>query len=129
MVWGFGISLLLGGILTWLIIDVLLVNIYKKKGEISRPDLLLVIFLGVIERFMYTTCIILNVNSWIAVWLAFKVITRWAVQTERAHAGQVIRGNIYLVGNALTVIFGVAGGLICKYGFNLSDWINSSTLK
>lgn len=153
-VWGFGVSLVLGGVTVWLIIDIWLYNRAKNKimermkeesrkkddeqsgrekdneeyikEEVNKvfkkPDVLAVTFMGAIERFAYTSCIILEVPHWIAIWLAFKVLTRWKPAPQESAPGkEVLLANIYLVGNLLGVIFGVIGGLICKYGSNMKD--------
>jgi len=95
----------------------------EKDNEVfKKPDLLAVAFMGAIERFAYTSCIIVEVPHWVTIWLAFKVLTRWKPPQERTPGKEVLLANIYLVGNLLSVIFSVIGGLICKYGFHINEW-------
>lgn len=120
MVWGFGFSLVVGGIVAWLIMDKWLYP--RIKEEFTRPDILLVAILGAMERFMYTSSIILNVPYWIAIWPAFKALTRWRHAEGDKPRLSVRLGNMYCIGNLLTILFGVIGGLICKYGFDIENW-------
>ena len=77
-----------------------------------RTPSVLAILQGCIERALYTSTIILGRPEGIAVWLAFKAIMRVHVNpTDTRH---VAGTSIYLVGTALAVAFGVAGGLIAK---------------
>ncbi len=127
---GYCISLIFGGIVIQAIIDK---RLLKHVGEMARPeelpirDSLLVITMGAMERFAYTSCILLNEPRWIAVWLGFKVLTRWryagtilpdekVVSPRHKHYLSAALGNVYVIGNLLSVAFGVVGGLVCQRG-------------
>lgn len=81
----------------------------KERKIIGKRDMYLVRILGLLERILYTTCIILGEPAGIAAWLAIKVITRWAGEEHRW--ANISEANIYLVGNLLTVFFGA--GVVC----------------
>jgi len=49
-----------------------------------------------------------GVPEWIAVWLAMKVAVSWT----RWDAGERATYNLFLIGNALSVIFGFIGAWI-----------------
>jgi hypothetical protein len=66
---------------------------------------------GVAERAVYTTSIVLGKPEGIAVWLAFKAVVRWK-PSEEPDPRHVPGSAIYMIGTALNVGFGIAGGLI-----------------
>lgn len=112
LAWGYGLSVFVGAfVIEWIMrflrkhSDVL-----KDEKGTGKKDMYLVRWLGVLERLLYTTCIVFGQPSGIAAWLAVKVITRWKSEQERW--ATISRSNIYLIGNLLTIIFGVAGGLL-----------------
>lgn len=85
-------------------------EVLKDEKATAKKDMYLVRWLGVLERLLYTTCIILGQPLGISAWLAVKVITRWKSEQERW--ATISRSSIYLIGNLLTVLFGVVGGLL-----------------
>ncbi len=104
-----------------------------KVGDMfPRPSYWVMFVLSGFERLGYTFSVWFCVPEFIAVWLAFKVATRWAhksdiengfpYKSERA----AVYGNIYLIGTLLSVFFGVVGGLICRYGFCPEQWIGNA---
>ncbi len=109
---GYFFSLVLGGFLVdWIMM------ILQKRSEVLREqktnlkrDRYLVRTLGVLERFLYTTCIVIGEPAGIAAWLAIKVLTRWT--NDKEQWATISRANLYLIGNLLNVFLGAAGGLI-----------------
>jgi hypothetical protein len=85
-------------------------EVLKDEKGTAKKDMYLVRWLGVLERILYTTCVIFGQPLGISAWLAVKVITRWKSEQERW--ATISRSNIYLIGNLLTVFFGVIGGLL-----------------
>lgn len=83
--------------------------------------------MGILDRFLYTTVWITGFNLFIAMWLGVKVARGWKVpekdiqevhgkpQGYEVPAPSIARYNIFLIGNALCVIFGVLGGVIIKH--------------
>ncbi len=109
---GYSVSILLGGVvIEWAMKTVRnRSEVLKKEKIIGKRDMYLVRILGLLERILYTTCIVLGEPAGIAAWLAIKVITRWAGEEHRW--ANISEANIYLVGNLLTVFFGAGGGLL-----------------
>jgi hypothetical protein len=71
-------------------------------------------FLGLLERAMYTASISLGQASFIPLWLGLKVLPQWKrwgddveVGTEKIEGRAVF--NVFLIGNALSVIFAGVG--------------------
>ena len=109
---GYSVSIILGGFaIEWIM------NIMRKRSEVlkkekisSKRDMYLVRILGLLERILYTTCIVFGEPAGIVAWLAIKVLTRWAGEENRW--ANISEANIYLVGNLLTVFFGAGGGIL-----------------
>lgn len=87
-------------------------EVLRKAKIHSKRDIYLVRVLGLLERVLYTTCIVFGEPAGIAAWLAIKVLTRWAGEEHRW--ANISEANIYLIGNLLTVFFGAGGGLLCR---------------
>jgi len=76
--------------------------------------------IGVFERILYTSAIIFNQVLLIGIWAAFKIIGEWSdisssskKSSKNADGGvSRIRANNFLIGNALSLIFGILGGVI-----------------
>lgn len=110
---GYSVSIILGGfVIEWAM------KIVRNRSEVlrrekinSKRDMYLVRVLGLLERILYTTCIIFGEPAGIAAWLAIKVLTRWAGEEHRW--ANISEANIYLIGNLLTLFFGAGGGLLC----------------
>lgn len=89
-----------------------------ERTTLQMPDVL-GIFQGITERAIYTSCIILEVPEGIAAWLAFKAIQRVRIGEQTPDFKHVPGTAIYLIGNALSLAFGIAGGLIAIERFTL----------
>ncbi len=120
---GYGVSVGVGAVVIWWIVEKLIRKKYcLKRGEIEsskdcgKPSLVwLPISMGILDRILYTTAYIIGQEVFIGVWLAVKVARGWKVPEEpEARASSVVRYNVFLIGNALCVIFGVLGGMIIK---------------
>lgn len=110
---GYSVSIILGGlVIEWAMKLVRSHSEVLRKEKINaKRDMYLVRILGLLERILYTTCIVVEEPAGIAAWLAIKVLTRWAGEEHRW--ANISEANIYLIGNLLTVIFGAGGGLLC----------------
>jgi len=110
---GYSVSLLLGGFLIeWIMKMIRSRSEGLKSKKINvKHDMYLVRILGLLERALYTTCIVVGQPAGIAAWLAIKVITRWSDEENRK--ANISEANIYLIGNLLTVLFGAGSGLLC----------------
>lgn len=83
---------------------------FKNNGPIVPPPTISK-WHGVAERAVYTTAIVLGRPEGIAAWLAFKALMRVKVDEDKDRR-HIPGSNIYLIGTALNLAFGVAGGLI-----------------
>ena len=66
---------------------------------------------GIVERTIYTSAILLDHPEFAAVWLAFKTASSLNLWKDKRSAF-----NLWLVGSGLSVSFGVAGGLLAANG-------------
>jgi hypothetical protein len=87
-------------------------EVLKKDKDGRKRDVYLVRILGLLERLIYTTCIVYGKPEGIAAWLAIKVITRWTNEREKEGWETISKSNLYLIGNLLNVFVGVVVGLI-----------------
>jgi len=138
---GYGFSLALGYLVTLLVVDGLR-NKHgpkREKGCDALPRIT-----GVFDRFLYTSALIIGIPGaglFIPMWLAVKVARGWQVprqsenQTRSKNTKKdekeercvskydVGRYNLFFVGNALCVIFGVGGGLIINHWGGILKWL------
>ena len=109
---GFSVSMFGGALILWLVVDKILwgylvrKEIVKSKRELNLA--FLTPLLGIIERSLYTTALIIKAPEWVAVWLAMKVAVTWHQWQGKERAPY----NVFLIGNALSVIFGLVGAWI-----------------
>ena len=107
--------MLVGGFVLFILIDALWALLGEEKERQSKltiptdVDRVLKILLGLLERFLYTTAIVKGQPQWIPFWLSFKLAVSWQsfVSTEKTASH-----NVFLIGNALSVIFGFCGAQI-----------------
>ena len=71
--------------------------------------------LGICERILYTTAIAFGFETFIIYWLVAKVGAAWVYAQNEEHT--TLDYNRFMIGNALSIIFGGLGGLIIKYFF------------
>ena len=107
---GFFVSTIGGALVLWPLIDkVAWPYIKKHNPEVrDKPPGSLTVSLGIVERASYATALILGVPEWIAVWLAMKVAVGWRASQTR----QGPSDNLYLIGNILSIMFGLIGAWI-----------------
>lgn len=98
-----------GALVLWLVIQKLAWPYIAKHHKINiGTSKNLTELLGIIERGLYTTSIIMGVPAWIPAWLALKVAARW----QRWQGEERVTYNVFLIGNGLSVAFGVIGAWI-----------------
>lgn len=61
--------------------------------------------IGIIERILYTIALIMGLPQWIGIWLTLKVAVTWKKWEGKSRD----QYNIFLIGNALSILFGVIG--------------------
>lgn len=75
---------------------------------------------GVFERLIYTSSIVLDAKEAIAVWLAFKIAYQWRKwEGEKTDSASLAKGrafyNLYLLGTGFSLAYGVLGGLLITW--------------
>jgi len=109
IVFGFFVSTFGGAFVLWLLIDKVAWPYLSKKQNIpGKPIGTLTLSLGIVERILYTTALIIGAPEWIAVWLAMKVAVTWSRWQGKERATY----NVFLIGNAISVMFGLIGAWI-----------------
>jgi hypothetical protein len=106
---GFLVSTGGGAVVLWLLIDRLAWPYVAKglKGG-AKPARTLTLPLGICERASYTAALLLGAPTWIGVWLAIKVAAQW----QRWQAEERATYNVFLIGNILSIFFGLLGAWI-----------------
>lgn len=92
----------------------------KENGEFT-------LWLGTIEIFSFALSIVLGVATFIGVWLGIKTLNRWRVKDKNESPKDASAINIFLIGNLLSVLMGVFGGLLFKLlsnSWGISDILN-----
>ncbi len=83
-------------------------SLYTKEENLSW-------LLGICERTLYTTVVALGFQEFIIYWLVAKVGASWVYAKNKGHTP--LDFNRFMIGNALSIIFGGLGGLIIRYLF------------
>lgn len=134
---GYVFSLICGYFVTLFVVD----GLRKKHGPQREAYHILPRITGVLDRFLYTSALIIGIPGaelFIPMWLAVKVARGWRVpsqpekQTRSKNTEKdekcvskydVGRYNLFLIGNALCVVFGAGGGLIIKHWDGILKWL------
>ena len=122
---GFVFSVVAGGIFIWYATGALWKSVGRKRDRSDsklHADPELPAQVGIVERSLYTASILAEQEQFIAVWLGLKAISSWSIWNKlkdaKGQANGAISGrsvfNIYLIGNGLSVAYGVVGGWITK---------------
>jgi hypothetical protein len=102
---GYGFSLLVGLAILWPLMDFL----FRKIGDKEQLSLhWLAAGVGLVERIIYTTSVAFDSLELVAVWLVMKAAIEWKAEETRSLASFYV----YLIGTALSLIIGLAGGAI-----------------
>ena len=103
-------------------------GINKEEYDKLRPLPPIRFWHGIMERALYTSTIVFGRPEGIAVWLAFKAVMRWKIHEDKG--ARIPGSNIYMIGTALNVAFGVLGGFIANWNVSLlevSELLHSRT--
>ena len=107
---GYLVSTIGGAFVLWLVVDIVGWSYLQKVFGIKRKARgSLSVTLGIVERGLYTTALIIYAPEWIAVWLAIKVAGQWRRSEQE---GEKAAYNLFLIGNGLSVLFGLIGAWI-----------------
>ena len=123
---GYGFSIVLGLAITYYVVEPLR-KIYGPRR--AKNCVILPIITGALDRFLYTTAWLTPYKAFIGIWLLVKVARAWKVPGQLTQQPpnrktdkkpyevpkeDVGRYNIFIIGNALCVIFGVLGGIFIE---------------
>jgi hypothetical protein len=90
----------------------------ETKVETKNDPRNLGAYIGSVEQFMYTASVLLGRPEFIGVWLALKAVGEWRTRRDEVDVIGVPREyTIFLIGNALSVIAGVATALLIQRFF------------
>ncbi len=76
-------------------------TVFPKAGSLTW-------LLGMVERALYTGAFMLHAWEWVAVWLAAKAVAQWQAEKQRERPSD----NIWLIGNALSIVCAFFGAWI-----------------
>lgn len=121
---GYGFSVVVGHWVTNLVVG----GLHEKPGPPREEGCeILPQITGALDRVLYTSAWLTPYKEFIGIWLLVKVARGWRVpgqppeQPSKGQIGkqkvskyEVGRYNIFLIGNALCVIFGVLGGIFIQ---------------
>lgn len=115
---GYFFSVVIGHLAVRHIVGALWVErgIRKKVWGWTEPMLV-----GILERFLYTASFQSGHAAFIAVWLGLKAVPQWKRWVEKTTyiQGRKIEGrsiyNIFLIGNAVSLVYGVAGAKLIEW--------------
>ena len=108
LVTGYLVSSLGGALLLWLLIDRLAWGYLAKHGIPKKEAGILTLPMGIVERSLYTTAILLNQPGFIAIWLALKVASQWTRWQDKERGTY----NVFLIGNGLSLMIAFTGAWI-----------------
>jgi hypothetical protein len=114
---GFTVSVGGGWLVLWLVVSKWLWPYAAKKHGFDYEKLksYLSYLLGIVERFICTGALLVGgSHGWqvIAVWLVMRVTVRWQKTTVEGEKHVRDADNIWLIGTALSVLFGILGAWI-----------------
>ena len=108
-----GVSLILGHFITMIVVNYFWHRLEKESKDIKNfefpSEKWHPVIVGFLERFLYTSSWLLAKPEFIGVWLILKVAVKWKAAEKRCVY------NIFLIGTAISLIFGVGGALLMLY--------------
>ena len=124
---GWVISVVMGFFVNYLVLDVWLWPRQRRYSKMATPDIqdgppndrIIVAVLGVCDRITFTLSIIMGRPEWIAFWLTLKT----AVKMPSWMEDKFRDFNVFLIGNAISIIFAVAGAKLIT-----EQYVNSLTV-
>jgi hypothetical protein len=105
---GFVVSMFVGRLVLWLLIDKILWPRIGRKPQEPGGVSPLTALLGITERALYTTSLLLGAPQWIGIWLALKVAVGWHSSQTR----QSPSDNLWLIGTAWSLAIAFVGAWI-----------------
>jgi hypothetical protein len=111
------------------IVEFIMFHLWKCIGK-HRKAHRLTASLGFIDRIIYAVCFAVKGYAFIGVWLGIKVVSRLVSyrdptgkdmsmpEREKAFREEGERKNVYLIGNAISLVLGILGGIFIKVVFD-----------
>ncbi|MDA8174273.1 MAG: hypothetical protein M0018_06755 [Nitrospiraceae bacterium] len=130
MWWQYGIgylfSVVIGHFLIYPLVDSLWNNLgwqRRPEGDLVRPVPEHHAMVGMLERGLYTSALLMGKMEFIGLWFFIKVAGNWkGFSEDREFDGVKIHGrsifNIALIANGFSIAYGVLGGMIV-------NWLNA----
>lgn len=120
---GYFISIFGGALFLWIVIDKIAWTYLTKYGSKSKLHEKTTLYLGIIERLIYTSVFIIDQPAFIAIWLALKVASQWKRWQDEPGTY-----NVFLIGNALSLIIAFIGAWIALDHVPLMDVVEITDL-
>lgn len=118
---GLFVSLIVGGIVVYFIMDKLLWPKFKEEfpdGITNYPKgQLTLIILGAFERLLYTLALVVGAWQWVGVWMGIKTAVHW----EGWKNDKYRSFNLFLTGNAINIFFGLIGAWVVLGRFSVAQ--------
>lgn len=111
---GYLFSALIGAIVLWVLIEKLGWSYLEKHEVPAKEPGLLTLPMGIVERLLFTTAFLVGTPSIIGFWVALKVAVQWDRWSTKRQRGTY---NLFLIGTALSILFGYLGACIAAGTF------------
>lgn len=115
---GYLFSTLIGAIVLWVLVEKLGWSYLKKHDVPAKEPGLLTLPMGIVERLLFTTAFLVGTPSIIGIWVALKVAVQWDRWSTKSQRGTY---NLFLIGTALSILFGYLGACIAVGTFITFD--------
>jgi len=79
---------------------------------------------GLVERALYVTALLLGMPAFVLVWLALKLVADWRIERHWGESPQLVHG-VFFVGSGLSLLYAAAGWLIVRFGAE-SAWLEAT---
>jgi len=103
----------IGAFIIWLIVDKMAwpyIHKHHSYLTLKKKNHTLTVWIGIVERALFTSAVLMGATAFIPLWIAIKVAPHW----ERWQRDERVVYNVFLLGNGLSVIFGLIGAWIAS---------------
>jgi hypothetical protein len=109
---GYFISLIVGTVVSYL----LMYFVFDKFDKDQKDNINYAASVGFFERIIYTSAVLIDQYGLITGWLVLKALVDWP-SSPSSKVRSWPKYTVYLIGNALSIAFGIAGGKLVVCGF------------
>lgn len=110
---GYAISLLVGHIALWLIVDkwmwTSLTRHHSGDVRFEHNRNVFTWAVGIVERTLYTTSFLIGAWQLVGIWLALKATVRWRKGAESPGTGS---DNVWLIGSGVSLLIAFVGAWV-----------------